>query len=161
MHKQFRPGAKGALLDIYEETIALFKNTIDDIPIEIITNVIDTQTPDENCRSVQSILSHVVHAGFGYAVSIHNLKGNNIVRPEKTYHTRISEYRADLDKMFNYTLEVFNEIEDHELEQLDNAFKIKTGWGQWYHIEQIMEHAIVHVLRHQRQLQKLKLENKY
>jgi hypothetical protein len=29
-----------------------------------------------------------------------------------------------------------------------------TGWGQHYDIEQMMEHAIVHVLRHRRQVEK-------
>ena len=43
-----------------------------------------------------------------------------------------------------------------ELEQPDNSLKIKSGWGQSYDIEQMTEHAIVHVLRHRRQIEKFK-----
>lgn len=35
-------------------------------PIEA-AEVSDPQTEDEACRSVQTIMSHVVHAGYGYA----------------------------------------------------------------------------------------------
>jgi hypothetical protein len=31
-----------------------------------------------------------------------------------------------------------------------------TSWGQLYDIEQLMEHAIVHVLRHRRQIEQYK-----
>ncbi len=51
---------------------------------------------------------------------------------------------------------MFNGIQDPELRQLDNSLKIKTGWGQLYDIEQMMEHAIVHILRHKKQIEKIK-----
>ena len=82
----YRQGAVGALLDIYEQAISDFKKTIEDIPDSVLTTSTDTQTTDENCKSVQTILSHVVHAGYGYATGIHNLKGHNIKRPDKTFH---------------------------------------------------------------------------
>ena len=74
----YRQGAVGALLDIYEQAIADLKEAIKTIPDQALIDIIDTQTRDENCKSIQTILSHVVHSGFGYAASIHNLKGNNI-----------------------------------------------------------------------------------
>jgi len=151
MIKKHRHGAVGALLDIYEHTISDFKNVIKEIPDNVLVEIIDPQTTDENCKSIQSILSHVVHAGFGYATNIHNLKGNKIERPTKTFHLTIKEYLEDLDNVIIYTESIFKEINDHDLEQFD-TLKIKSSWGQWYDIEQMMEHAIVHVMRHQRQL---------
>jgi len=41
-----------------------------------------------------------------------------------------------------------------ELEQNDNAHKMKVVWRQLYDVEQLMEHAIVHVLRHRRQIER-------
>ena len=32
--------------------------------------------------------------------------------------------------------------------------KIKTRWGQLYDVDQLFEHAIVHVLRHRRQIER-------
>ena len=152
----FRQGATGALLDIYENAISDLKKIIEDIPDKALTIIIDKNTTDENCRSIQSILSHVIHSGFGYAVYIQNMKANKIKRPDKTYHLTIEKYVDDLANVFSYTENVFKEIKDDELEQFDNSLKIKTNWGQWYDIEQMTEHAIVHILRHARQIEKIK-----
>jgi uncharacterized damage-inducible protein DinB len=156
MAKIYRKGAVGALLDIYEQAIANLKEMIRDIPDHVLTIITDPQTADENCRSLQAILTHVVNSGYGYATSIHNLKGHNTTRPEKTFHLTTREYAEDLDKMFAYTENIFKEIKDNELEQSENSLKIKTGWGQFYDIEQLTEHAIVHILRHRRQIDRIK-----
>jgi hypothetical protein len=155
-NKMYRQGAVGALLDIYEQAISDLKKAIEDIPDNALTIITDSQTTDESCKSIQAILSHVVSSGYGYATSIHNLKENNIPRPGKTFHVTIKEYIQDLTNVFAYTENIFKEIKDNELEQFDNSLKIKTGWGQWYDIEQMTEHAIVHILRHKRQIDKIK-----
>lgn len=151
-----RQGAVGALLDIYEQAISDLKNVIQSIPDNALTIIIDEKTTNEDCKSIQTILSHVVSSGYSYATSIHNLKGNNAKRPDKIFHLTISEYLNDLTNVFTYTESIFKEIKDDELEQFDDSLKIKTGWGQLYDIEQITEHAIVHILRHKRQIEKIK-----
>jgi len=155
MTTNYRQGAIGALLDEYERALADLKKVIAEIPDHTLTVIVDPQTNDDSCRSIQTVLSHVVHSGFGYATSISNLKGHNKVRPEKTFHLTVGEYLGDLDNVFDFTEKVFSEFNDHELEQFDNSLKIKARWGQVYDIEQMMEHAIVHILRHRRQLEKM------
>ncbi|MGI8583660.1 MAG: DinB family protein [Chitinophagaceae bacterium] len=156
MINPYRQGAIGALLDIYEQAISDLRKVIEDIPDEALTIIIYPPTTDENCKSIQAILSHVVSSGYGYATNIHNIKGNNIKRPDKTFHSTIKEYLAALTKVFTYTETVFKEIKDNELEQFANSLKIKTAWGQLYDIEQMTEHAIIHILRHKRQIDKIK-----
>ncbi len=151
-----RPGAVGALLEIYERAIADLKLLIGDIPDAALTVITDPITSDENCKSIQCILSHVVSSAYGYATSIHNLKGNTVTRPEMKFHASIEAYLRDLTAAFIYTENVFATIEDAELEQYDESLKIKTSWGQLYDIEQLTEHAIVHILRHKRQIEKIK-----
>jgi len=152
----YRQGAIGALLDEYERALADLKKVIAEIPDHALAVIVDPQTNDDNCRSIQTVLSHVVHSGFGYATSISNLKGHNKIRPEKVFHMTVAEYLIDLDGVFDLTEKVFGEFNDDELEQFDNSLKIKARWGQVYDIEQMMEHAIVHLLRHRRQLEKFK-----
>ncbi len=152
----YRQGAAGALLDIYEQAISGFKKMIEDIPDNALTIITDPQTKDENCRSIQAILSHVVHAGYGYATSIHNTKGEAIERPGKTFHVTIKAYLEDLTNVFVYTENIFKGIKDNQLEQNDDSLKMLTGWGQRYDIEQLTEHAIVHIFRHKRQIEKMK-----
>lgn len=158
MGKVYRNGAIGALLDVYEQAISDFKKVIAIIPDSMLPIVVDPVTTDESCKSIQAILTHVVHAGYGYATSIHNLKGNAIERPNKRVHLSISAYQKDLDDVFAFTETVFKGLKDHELEEANNALKIKTSWGQLYDIEQLTEHAIVHILRHQRQIEKICLQ---
>lgn len=158
MTKTYRQGgAVGALLDEYERAIADLQQVIETIPDEALTVIVDPHTWDENCKSIQQVLSHVVHAGYGYATSILNLKNPDSVRPAKTFHHTIKEYVNDLNGVFSFTEKVLIQFKEEELEQHDNALKIKPGWGQIYDIEQMMEHAIVHILRHRRQIEKFKL----
>jgi uncharacterized damage-inducible protein DinB len=156
MTKIYRKGAIGALLDEYERAISDLKKVIEVIPDNALTIIIDHQTTDDNCKSVQTILAHVVSSGYSYATSIHNLKGHNRPRPVKTFHLTIKEYMDDLTGVFSFTEDIFKEFKEEEVEQLDNSLKIKAGWGQQYDIEQMMEHAIVHILRHRRQIEKIK-----
>ncbi len=159
MEKQFRKGAIGALLDEYERAITDLKELINTIPDQLLPVIIDSKTSDENCKSMQSILTHVVNSAYGYATSIHNLKGHGRQRPVKVIYFTIKEYQDALDAAFVFTETIFKEFKEEEVEQLDNSLKIKTGWGQLYDIEQLMEHAIVHILRHRRQLEKIKMGN--
>jgi uncharacterized damage-inducible protein DinB len=151
-----RQGAIGALLDEYERSIEHLKSVITTIPDQALTVIADPHTKDENCKSVQTVLSHVVHSGYSYATTIYNQKGHNKTRRDKVFHLTVAEYLEDLKNAFKFTEEVLSEFSDEDVEQLDNALKMKTGWGQLYDIEQLMEHAIVHILRHRRQLEKFK-----
>lgn len=67
------------------------------------------------------------------------------------YEQAISDLKAVMENI------VFNSIGDNELEQFDDSLKIKASWGQVYDIEQMTEHAVVHILRHKRQIEKIKL----
>ena len=39
-------------------------------------------------------------------------------------------------------------------EEDQSAMHIQSGWGQVYDFEQLFEHAIVHVMRHRRQIER-------
>jgi hypothetical protein len=148
-------GAVTAILGIYKQIIDNLKDSIHGISDEQLLVVIDSETTDENCRSLQTILTHVVSSGYSYATSIHNHKGNSLEKPAKKFHTSIDAYSIDLGAMFSFTEFVFDKIYDTELEENNQQNKIKTGWQQYYDIEQLMEHAIVHILRHHRQINNL------
>jgi uncharacterized damage-inducible protein DinB len=159
MIKAYRTGAKGALLDEYERAINELQQVISDIPDKELVTVVDSITEDENCRSVQTILSHVVNAAYSYAIYIMHYYGYQMVRPEKTFHTSVKEYISDLTEAFHFTETVFKDIKDSELEEFEATKKIAARWGQVYDIEQMMEHAIVHILRHRRQIEKFRINN--
>jgi len=63
-------------------------------------------------------------------------------------------YLHALDKMFDYNVQLFKDHPNLELVTYEAKRKIKTRWGQLYDVDQLMEHAIVHVLRHRRQIER-------
>ncbi len=156
MLKTYRPGAAGALLDEYEKVINDLLSVIKDISNDELITIIDDQTTDPNCKSIQSILSHVVRSAVVYAIYICNMRGAEMEKPALNFQVSVKEYENDLKAAFAFTVKTFENINDRELEEPDNNKKFITSWGQSYDIEQIIEHAIVHILRHRRQIEKIK-----
>jgi hypothetical protein len=157
MQKIYRQGAIGALLDEYERAINDLQQTIADISGEELTSIVDSKTNDDRCRSVQTVLSHIIRAGRSYAIYIRKLQGQKIEYPENILYEDIKFYEKGLKDLFISTEETFKNISEPEIEQFENDKKIKTSWGQVYDIEQLTEHAIVHILRHRRQIEKFKI----
>lgn len=151
MTKTYRQGAIGALLDEYERAILDLSKTISSFSDTAITATI-------NDVSVQSILAHVVRSGYAYALYVQKLLGEQNEVPTLVYRDTVSDYQNDLTAFFIFTENVLKNFSDSQLEELENEKKIVTSWGQVYDIEQMMEHAIVHILRHRRQIEKFKIE---
>ncbi|MFK8161227.1 MAG: hypothetical protein AB8H12_02085 [Lewinella sp.] len=68
-------GAKSALTDEYARAIAELKAVIHGISDEALCEIVDFETKDEDCRSIQTILTHVIRAGYGYAIAVRKWKG--------------------------------------------------------------------------------------
>ncbi len=147
-----RTGAKGALLDEYERALSELKQVIADISPTELTFPADTTTTDENCVSIQSILTHVVSAGYSYANYLRKFKNAPFKPWGKTARTSIADYNHDLNQMFSYTIETFGFFDEEDTGPETN-YRMVTTWGQTYDIEQMWEHAIVHILRHRRQIE--------
>jgi len=147
-------GAIGALLDEYEKAIEELKYVIQDLSVDDLVCIVDYDTKDEDCRSIQTILSHVVGAGYTYVVEVRKSLGEKLDYKSKELLNSALEYSAALDKMFLFNLKLFDDYPSIKLEEYKPESKILVRWGQSYDVEQLFEHAIVHVLRHRRQIQR-------
>ncbi len=145
-----------ALLSEYRNVVVALQKVIANVSYANLTTVVDSTTTDTNCQSIQTILTHVVSSGYSYAGYIRKLKKITDNRPGKVSKMSAADYHTDLDDLIAYTVATFEMISDNELEEFDEDKKIKTSWGQVYDIEQMMEHAVVHVLRHRRQIEKFR-----
>lgn len=154
MSKYRDQGAIGALLDEYERALKELKSVIQDLSLVELTMIVDDQTDDEDCKSIQAILSHVVKAGYGYVVSIRKWLNEDVQYKPNVLLDSIESYNRALDEMFLYNAELFQDYPKIQLEEHDASNKILVSWGQLYDVEQIFEHAIVHVLRHRRQIER-------
>jgi uncharacterized damage-inducible protein DinB len=153
MAPAYRNGAVGALMDEYERAASDLRRLVERFDEEAFDRILDPRTSDENCRSVQTILAHVVFAGYGYADCIRGALAMEPRRPPK----RLLSHREGLkefDAMLRYTVETLDgqwELTDERIQ----GIVIQSRWGVTYDLEQLLEHAIVHILRHRRQIEKL------
>ena len=153
--KKYRDnGAIGALLDEYEKAIEELKMVIQPLSQNQLVTIVDHETKDKDCKSIQTILSHVVQSGYTYVITTRKWLGETIDYKEKEKLSAAAEYLAALDEMFLYNVQLFEDYPNIQLEEYDVAKKFKVRWGQYYDVEQIFEHAIVHILRHRRQIER-------
>ena len=151
-------GAIGALLDEYERSIKELIIVIENIPNNLLSTIVDHETKDEDCRSIQTILTHVVGAGYGYAHYIRKHQGENEARYRPSHLDSSSQYISALKEMFSDTEKLFQTYPNIALEEFEQDQKMHVSWGQYYDVEQLMEHAIVHILRHRRQIERFLLK---
>jgi len=160
------------MMDEYERAASELRRLVEQIPEDEFVRIFDPQTSNENCRSVQTIMAHVVSSGYGYADHIRSRfsfvvstnygakSGFSIssTRPPKRLLSR-QETVVQLVSMLEYTAQTLNgrwEMTDEEIENIT----IPSRWGVTYNLEQLLEHAIVHILRHRRQIEKFMLQGK-
>ena len=152
MKRLFRKGAIGALMDEYEHAANELKNLIEKISESEFEKLIDPDTKDDDCRSVQTIISHVINSGYGYANYIRYWYSISKNSPSRKLYSKF-EFNKECDKMIDYTSETLEGKWEISEEDILNV-KINSRWGPEYDIEQLLEHAIVHILRHRRQIEK-------
>ena len=153
-------GAVGALLDEYEKAIADLKKVIVPLSFTQLTTIVDSETEDKDCRSIQTILSHVVRSGYGYAIYVRKWKGEDVAFRENILLDSTDLYIKELDEMFAFNEQLFKDYPDLKIEEFEESKKIHVRWKQTYDVEQLFEHAIVHVLRHRRQIERFLLKLK-
>ena len=159
MKKIFRNnGAIGALLDEYEKSIFELEQVIKEVTPEELVKVADSETKDPDCKSIQTVLTHIIGSGYGYAVIIRNYFGEKEAYRDDMFFNTLEEYRLELQKMFQYNVQLFEDYPTIKLEEYKNENKILVRWGQRYDVDQLMEHAIVHIIRHRRQIEKFLLK---
>ena len=146
------------MMDEYERAASELKLLLGLISEADFTRIVDTETKDEDCRSIQTIITHVVRAGYGYADYIREVFSIPSTRPESV-PVSYGEAVAKIDYMLAYTVQTLEgkwEMKDEEIE----GMAIKSRWGVTYNLEQLLEHAIVHILRHRRQVERFLEKNK-
>jgi hypothetical protein len=152
MTRTFRPGAVGALMDEYERAVGELAGILETMSDEDYERVRDLKTTDEDCRSIQTITTHVVRAGYGYAGMLREVWGiDRLGRVHETFPR--AEGSARLRVMLEYMVATLEGRWSLPAEEAD-AMQMRARWGPVYDFEQLFEHAIVHVMRHRRQIER-------
>lgn len=153
MKPSYRKGALGALLDEYERVAAELRNVLLNLSEADYARVVDSNTNDENCRSAQTIMAHVISAGYGYAACIRGAFRKEAERPPKRLPA-YDQVLPELEAMLAYTSATFEGKWEYSSADIRNTV-MRTSWHVTYDLEQMLEHAVVHVMRHRRHIEKL------
>ena len=151
MNRTYRKGAIGALTDEYEKALNELKDLLLQIPDAEFQKVYNEKT-GLDFQSIRNIVLHMINSGYAYANYIRKRFGDNYVVP-KIEIEKTEQGIFELGKMFEYTVETFEDKWHLTYGELMNII-IKTSWTT-YDLEAIIEHAIVHILRHRLQIEKM------
>ena len=157
MSRSYRSGGVGAMMDEYERAASEFVRIVSGISDDDFVRERDPRTTDPHCRSVQTIVNHVIGSGYGYADYIRQAFSVPSERPSLSVLAR-TQSLDQFKHMLAYTAETLEGRWEYSDEQV-GAVRINSRWGVQYDMEQMLEHAIVHVLRHRRQIERF-LEKK-
>ena len=154
MNRTYRKGAIGALTDEYAKALNELKDLLMLIPDAEFKKVYNEKT-GVDFQSVRNIVLHMINSGYVYANHIRKRFGDNYIVP-KIEIKKTEQGISELEKMFEYTVETFEDKWHLTYGELMNII-IKTSWTT-YDLEAIIEHAIVHILRHRLQIEKMILK---
>jgi uncharacterized damage-inducible protein DinB len=143
-------GMLAALMEEYRKAAAEYKDVLGQLTTNQFIAIVDKETKYVDCQSIQSLTFHVVQSGYTYANYIESLRSDNWLEYEEEINTT-AVGMVEIDKMLDYTEQVFNKIY-YESNEVIEQWVFQTRWGVTYDFEQLMEHAIVHILRHRRQI---------
>ncbi len=149
--KKKRTGMLGALMDEYERASLDLKAILRTLPQEEFEVIKDPHTNDLDCRSIQNLLFHIVQSGYTYANYINIVYDNQWLEYDQAILTPQKSI-VELDKMLAYTDQVLMDKYDKPMDEIQ-SWSFKARWGTTFNIEQLLSHAIVHILRHRRQIE--------
>jgi uncharacterized damage-inducible protein DinB len=141
----------GALMDEYARAAEDFCSVVEALPPDLFTS--RRESADPETVSIQSICAHVAGAAYGYAIYIRIARGMpRRERPPLEALTAATPagVRPFVLAAIRLTEESIEGLgtDDATLESL----RFQVRWGPTYDPEMLLEHAIVHLLRHRRQI---------
>jgi hypothetical protein len=146
----------GALMDEYERAIRDLSMLLDPLTQSQFELVRDRETPDEDCRSIQTVVTHVVRSGYGYVGYMCSALAMDFQAPKFAIETT-GDGVQHLATMADCTAQIFEGNWRMPDEVIESA-RIQSRWGPIFNLDQMFEHAIVHVLRHRRQIERFLTE---
>lgn len=140
-------------MDEYKKALDEYIGILRKITMNEFTEIMDAKTEDEDCRSIQTVTRHVLRSGYSYAAYVlQALKiPAEIPESEKVQADNMEDAIRELSKMFDFNSTRLYESNREIIEGNMRTIRFKTRWDE-YDIEQILEHAVVHILRHRRQI---------
>jgi hypothetical protein len=149
-----RPGAFGALMDEYARAAEEFCRVVESLDPAVFAA--ERASKDPSTVSPRAIALHVHGAARRYADYVRKARGlphDERFEPDPSAMHGPGALRGLLAGALRYTEGAVEGLHDAD-EATVAALRFPVRWGPIYDPEMILEHAIVHLLRHRRQLER-------
>lgn len=146
-------GSLRAILDIYSQAIRNYEAILLALPEERYTA--RTTLSDEEFANVKAIAHHTAGAAHSYAYHIQcALDKLDGPFPKREFNVETPALAMTaIWAGFEAMVEVLRRIKDWD-DGKQAELRFVSRWKQPYDVEQMLEHAIVHILRHRRQVER-------
>jgi CRP-like cAMP-binding protein len=151
-------GWVGAVLDEYARAAVDLCRVVEGFSDEAFLR--EREVADPDVRSPRAVCEHVANAAVGYSHYVRRMQGLEAPLPgsperlaEREEVPTPSAFRAALARGVRRTEDVCEALRrtpDAEV----GAMTLRVSWGAVHDPESILEHAVVHLLRHRRQLER-------
>jgi uncharacterized damage-inducible protein DinB len=148
-----QPGPFGALLDEQARAAADFCAVVETLPLERFLRRCETGDPE--LFSLQAVCAHVVAAAYGHASAIRTARrmaGRERPSRDELWAEAPGGVRPRLAREVRFLEETVAGLTGEEAEL--EALRFQVRWGPTYDPEMMLEHTIVHLLRHRRQIER-------
>ena len=147
-------GAFGALMDEYARAAADFCRALEAVAGDRFLR--PRESSDPNAVSIRALSAHVVECARRYADYIRQARGlpfedRYVLDPAAL--SSAADVRPRLGAALRYTEGAVDGLHDVD-EATYAAIRFPVRWGPTYDPEMLLEHAIVHLLRHRRQIER-------
>lgn len=142
-----------AVLDEYARAISDLEAVLGSLTSDAYISA--TSLSDDTFPNIRSIMEHVVSAAFGYADYIDDaLQKVDRGRRERSFDC--SSARTAVTSVWDGFAHMVAVLKQASNLSDDETIRIEftTRWGERYNMEQLLEHAICHILRHRRQMER-------
>jgi hypothetical protein len=154
IHHPGLSGPFGALMDEYARAAEDFCCMVESLDLARF----DAERPSNNSNTIspRAICLHVIGAAHRYAQYIRKARGIDFVEryeadPARLHTARdVRDLLAEAIVLTEQTVEPLLKATEQEIQALSFAVR----WGPRYDPEMIVEHAVCHLLRHRRQLER-------
>lgn len=149
-----RSGPFGALMDEYAHAAKDFCRVVE--AFDEVRFIAERASNDPDTVSPRSVCAHVCGAAQRYAHYIRKARGVDCIEAYDLHPSRIgrpSDVRGLLAEgvlLMEETVEPLLHLGDEGIQ----AISFVVRWGPRYDPEMLLEHAVCHVLRHRRQLER-------
>jgi hypothetical protein len=149
-----RPGPFGALMDEYARAAEDFCKVVDTFDATRFESIRAANSPQT--ASPHAVCAHVCETAHRYAHYIRRVRGVDFVERYELDPSRLTQ-PSDVRGLLAEPIVLMEETVEPLLHLTDEgiqAMSFVVRWGPTYDPEMLLEHAVCHVLRHRRQLER-------